>query len=567
MSGSEPNPTFIDGVISALDGYGLKMRPGSNTFRCKRSPYGGPESDSFAFRGVFDRNSYGGGGWIDSVRDVRGSVRDLAIHLGIDVGDYVPMGTHSTKKVYANKAEYEREQGAPGAYTKAGWYETVLYGRHALAVPTRTGERHRFLDGDEPRWMSPKGYTPCWYGLERAIQIALATGRPLVICNGESSTVAAQHWNVAATSIAGGSEKSIPTNLLEELRAAWNGSVLVAVDTDSTGRRAAGDLLDSLFSVGYTDAYAVNLGGDKGFDLGKFCKLYGDDAADTLILLPDLFAPKFRLSADPAALRAKDDEIARLRRTISELETQLSLVKDRERWRNDVIKKTDIKPGLRLTLDSLAKELARVPLEEREADQPIAVSYTRMGKETGQSPSTISRHIRKIEDAGFIDVDITRHFDVETESWIAQPVVTPKVDLTEIDKLVIPSGWGGKRVSCPECGGTNVVEKVQRWCKDCEAAIGDEREVILNPEPPVEMVDVLDDTTGELIATPKAEAQPTDCKMLDISTSSINTSSVLQGSNTQQLALRDQPEPPPLLVFPGYVPPLPVPRQGQGSTP
>jgi len=167
------------------------------------------------------------------------------------------------------------------------WRETTHAGRPCLAFPTATGTRYRYLDGQEPRYHSPAGYTRSWYRLSEAVDLARDTDQPIVLCNGEASVVAAQFCNVAAFAVAGGSEKpSIPDNLLAELREQWDGAIIVAFDCDKTGRSSTSQIAAQLKDAGYP-IHAVDLHGGPGFDLADFCRLH-DDAVSALAELSEL---------------------------------------------------------------------------------------------------------------------------------------------------------------------------------------------------------------------------------------------------------------------------------------
>ena len=213
--------------------------------------------------------------------------------------------------VYADLADYATQHGADLAvYQNAGWSDDTLYAyeykardgkigisyertssnrsiypRQAVRFETDAGPRWRFLDGDKPKyWHSfgtHEGANKEWYKLSEAIALALDTSQPLVLCNGEASTVAAQACGVPAVAVAGGGEKLIPDHLLEALTNLWTGSIIVALDGDAAGRKAAPGLTAQLIAAGYT-AHAVDLG--NGHDLADFARLH---QADIMAKLPN----------------------------------------------------------------------------------------------------------------------------------------------------------------------------------------------------------------------------------------------------------------------------------------
>lgn len=208
--------------------------------------------------------------------------------------------TEGTKRAYTGLADYAAAHGTPvDAYRAAGWFETQHKGRPALAIPTATGTRHRYIDGGKQRFISPFGYQPCWYGLTNALEIAQRTGQLLVICNGEPSVVAAQAAGVAACSRAGGGENILPDGLLDELKQAWHGAILVALDCDDAGRGKAPKLAAQLVAAGY-EARAVDLELWEHADIADFCDQHGAQSVAALAacsalptLAPDLPSPAY----------------------------------------------------------------------------------------------------------------------------------------------------------------------------------------------------------------------------------------------------------------------------------
>ena len=90
---------------------------------------------------------------------------------------------------------------------------------------------------------------------------------------------------IPACTAAGGGEKALPPHLLTELQEVWDGPIIVALDGDAKGRKAAPTLVDQLRAAGYT-AHAVNLGPD--LDLADYCRLYQAEALAALVAAPEL---------------------------------------------------------------------------------------------------------------------------------------------------------------------------------------------------------------------------------------------------------------------------------------
>jgi len=270
-------------IMRALEPYQLKQES-ANKYRCN-SPLR-PGSDSKAFTLVINGPEHGA--WHDFVTGESGSLYDLARHLGIAIPAATPVT--STKRAYAGIEDYARAHGIQGSVLQFWhWRETVHQGRPALEFPTASGPRWRFLDGNKPHFVSSPGYRRCWYGLSQRVLTALAAGKPLVICNGEISTVVAQHYGVPAIAMTGGEKAEIPDELLAELKGKIGPGrqIIIAMDCDKAGRQAARGLETQLVEAGYL-ARAVDLGLGTGGDLADFCALHQDDALQALQQLPGL---------------------------------------------------------------------------------------------------------------------------------------------------------------------------------------------------------------------------------------------------------------------------------------
>lgn len=246
-----------------------------------------PGSNSHAFTLTIDTGGETGA-YFDHVSDESGSLYQLAKLLNIPtpVGD----NASTTKRGYAGLSDYAQTHHAPvEAFTAAGWMETTHRNRPALKFSTETGSRYRFIDGNKPPFIHRKGYRRCWYGLDRAVKLATDTGQPLVIANGEPSTVTAQHWRIAAACVTSGEKGNIPEALLSELHAVYTGPVLIVFDCDTKGRIAAPAMARQLQQAGF-EAKAIDLQGGEGFDLADFCGLHKEQTATKLQTLPELKA-------------------------------------------------------------------------------------------------------------------------------------------------------------------------------------------------------------------------------------------------------------------------------------
>lgn len=212
------------------------------------------------------------GAYIDHARDnERGSLYDLAKRLGIDP---TPHEVETSKRPYKDMADYAQVHGVDVQVLRdAGCREGDYQGRKCIIIPTQTGDRYRFLDGDKPSYKSEGGYTRCFYGLDRAIGMKHPA---LVICNGEVSTMVAQSYGVPAFAMTGG-EGKFPDDLLSELKRKWKGTLYVTLDCDAAGQKAAAAIQQQL-----PDAQVIDLNLSAGGDLADFCKLYTQDSFNEL---------------------------------------------------------------------------------------------------------------------------------------------------------------------------------------------------------------------------------------------------------------------------------------------
>ncbi len=277
-------------VLAALQPYHLRQE-GHGKYRCN-SPFR-PDADSMTFTLVIDSPEHGAfNDFHPSANPASGSLYDLAKHLGIGLPTVIPV--ESTKRSYDGQEDYARAHGLTGDDLRAwGWRETTLDGRPALEIPTQTGLRYRFLDGakGKPVYKSVQGYTRCWYGMGNHLKAIIDEGKPLVICNGEISTIAARKYVIAALAMTGGEKGEIPPELLTQLKGflvgVHNPLVLIALDCDKAGRAAARGLVAQLRAEGY-DARAIDLSLGANGDLADFCMIHTSDAATELLKLPEL---------------------------------------------------------------------------------------------------------------------------------------------------------------------------------------------------------------------------------------------------------------------------------------
>jgi replicative DNA helicase len=214
----------------------------------------------------------------DFVAGEGGNLYQLAERFGIATERTT---VENTKRAYRSLEDYALQHGSTADVFKAArWMETTHDGRPALAFDTPNGTRYRFLDGNKPPYKSPSGYESCWYGLTRAISHVMKGDAPLVLVNGEASTVVCQAHGIPAACVTSGGERTLSKDLLDELRSTWTGRIVIAFDCDKAGRENAEKLRAQL--TDYSTA-VVDFGLTDGGDAADWCKLHTDKAWEHLL--------------------------------------------------------------------------------------------------------------------------------------------------------------------------------------------------------------------------------------------------------------------------------------------
>lgn len=270
-------------VLAALQGQNIK-KEGEGRYRLN-SPLR-PGSNSHAFTLMITDEEHGA--WKDhaSGTEESGSLYDLAKRLGIEIPR---ASVASTKRAYTGLKDYAEAHGltADDMSNEPWLWREKKNPKHksrpALEFPTRKGTRWRFIDGEEPRYISEYGYEPCWYGLSKDIIESVDSDLPIVLCNGEVSTISGQTHGIPSVCMTSGEKAAIPPGLLAEFKKliSRDVSVVIALDCDKKGRESALGLLAQLHKEGYS-ARAIDLGLTDGGDLADFCKLYGTESAKRL---------------------------------------------------------------------------------------------------------------------------------------------------------------------------------------------------------------------------------------------------------------------------------------------
>lgn len=243
-----------------------------------------------------------------------------------------PIQVASTKRAYAGRADYAAAHYITDAdldrwqwqHVKEVVLEHRTIDRPAFKFETLNGPRWRFSDA-KGGYIHNKGYERCWYGLDSDVIASVDDESPLIICNGEISTVTAQTYLLLAVCVTSGEKPTIPDNLLEELKAAFppGTSILIVDDCDDTGRKAAAGKAAQLIEAGFK-ARAIDLGLSDGGDLADACGLYGSKTLEYLLqcaeiapatrpafkpyVMPDAPTRKPAMSAKNAAHEAQADE-------------------------------------------------------------------------------------------------------------------------------------------------------------------------------------------------------------------------------------------------------------------
>lgn len=254
-------------------------------------------SDSFGF---FVRDDGESGGYNDHVNGETGSLYDLARKLGVEIE------VQNTKRRYENMADYAKAHYIEESLLlKLGWKEVVVGGRPAIAYQLGGVTRFRYLDGKEPyyNWevdpKTKKAKTPTtlWYGLLRGSDKAIKMNMPLVVGNGEITSIVADFYGMPVCGVGGG-ERKWSDKILAEFIAAYppaDGRVVVlAYDCDETGRKVAQEVGGQLTDAGY-EVLLSEMGLSKGGDLCDFSALHAPNAYTTLLSVSVPFEPDFSL--------------------------------------------------------------------------------------------------------------------------------------------------------------------------------------------------------------------------------------------------------------------------------
>ncbi|MCA9367550.1 hypothetical protein KC887_04815 [Candidatus Kaiserbacteria bacterium] len=360
-------------VLALLDV--VKTEPGG-VYRCNSPFHAGSNSEAFVLKidddehGTFYNHAAKAG------EPEGGTLYELARALGADI-TVGRTQVENTKRQYAGLDDYASMQGvSPEVFKAAGWEETTHMRRPALTFPTRKGDikqmRWRFLDGDKPHYINPGGYQVCWYGLDRAIQKATEDKTPIVLCNGEASTVVAQHFGLPAFCKTAG-ENKIPDDLLAELESKWRGEIIIALDCDDKGRHVAQAVKEQL-----SNAYVIDLGLTDGGDLANFCKLHTTEVA------PALWRLKNKAVADtPVSINAQPlaQSLSELTKALKDNRDDIGDYVNRAQHQLDIVRSQVFRPPV-LTQNQIITQAAMNFAERVGRDDKSGIVGLRSGIRT-----------------------------------------------------------------------------------------------------------------------------------------------------------------------------------------
>ena len=469
-----------DAILSALDSYDLKPS-GRNQYRCN-SPLR-PGSNSHAFAVTLDPEAPGGGVWFDHVADKGGDFLDLAPQLNISVPATTPSKMPTKERSYTGLDDYAQAHGVPTAVLGAAGWKASSWKKDgiripALEYPTPNGPRYRLIDGGETKYIQPSGYKACMYGLARAVHLAEQTDQPLALCNGEVSTIVAQHYGVAAFCQNMGEKKLTPENLAQLQAEYPAGEILLTPDCDSTGRRTAAELHTQLTTAGYR-VRILDLSGADGFDLANFATLQQGGTASALLTLPEIPAP-----AADASMYLR--EMERLRQENEHLRAELNAYKEREQWQAKILARKDIKlneKAVMIGIEPILHMRREMGSGKNEHSGTVPAAYKRLGEFVATSPSTVGKVIELGEKLGMWrrDPEIKQSKD-GYEIQLQRLELLPAFDDPALAPLVERKQHGGARPNagrkpkCPTCGpSAKVIEEVTtivtHYCETCETIL------------------------------------------------------------------------------------------------
>jgi replicative DNA helicase len=333
----------------------------------------------------------------------------------------------NTTSGYRNMVEYcnSKYPGVPmRVFSKAGFEDVTRNGKPYMSMPTRDGiPRLRNLSGNgskyQPDWTNelfkekkqrrekkkangekllPDDFIQAqWYYIEKAQTTAQRENvrhnlkRPLVLCNGQTSSVIANHYGIPAFAKTDG-ENPIPRWLVPELveLLADNWQLFVALDCDGDGKghKMAQKIITQFYQ--YNPVF-IDFGKTDGYDMADFCLEYRDNSWD---MLQKFIAPLPQEMTLPENavddIRSGLSELARAQKEATkEPETILTVIDELEQ-RLEILKLGIVNNTKKLE-DVTVQDVYEHYLDVRENPQPISglrtgltnLDYALGGIETG----------------------------------------------------------------------------------------------------------------------------------------------------------------------------------------
>ncbi len=245
--------------------------------------YNGPapyrrNSDSNALSIEFNGGEYGR--YNDFVGKTGGSLYTLAKLLDIELPKESP--ARFSRKV-KTLAEYEKDKYLPENHLcDVGWTQGEFMNRSCLFIPASDGTTQvRFLDTLEPRyyWTEKRNDKSLpFYGTQKAIGIAKENQLDfIVLVNGAGSVEACQVQKIPAFAVLGG-ESSFNLQHANNILNKYNGKVLVALDCDTSGRKASKNACQYLGER----AIEIDFKGTDKFDAADFVALWQEQSLERL---------------------------------------------------------------------------------------------------------------------------------------------------------------------------------------------------------------------------------------------------------------------------------------------
>lgn len=270
-------------VVDYFGNYNIKYegtKDGCELYRANR-PWSSGDMNSMSLQFCIKDSEHG---WYNDYQGRQGSLYELAREVGIEIPSSF---THSPPPIY-DLESYAKNKGVnKDVFLRAGWVECKKKNRPAVKIPTQGGDRFRFFDNQKPKFQH-YNHHHCFYKLEEAIGIAHNLDYEyLVFCNGEPSTVVAQHFRVPAFCCPGGENKALNLELIEKLKGLWDVKIIIALDNDNAGLRATlkkhEEFTNAGFEVLLVDFSNIVFWLFKGYDLGDLVKEKWYDTYTSLI--------------------------------------------------------------------------------------------------------------------------------------------------------------------------------------------------------------------------------------------------------------------------------------------